>query len=171
MRRREGYSLIECLIAMALATSALTVVALTTTGVHQAQRRVERQSSSERDLYRLASQLRTDAHQARSASRENAESDTVELVLSDQGSVDYTLQKGRVVRVQHRNDDVVHQETYGLPDGYTTQWELGENGSPGMVTLKLTPVPVQEGTPIQGQPQQINAAVGLLPHQPAQAES
>ena len=171
MRKREGYSLIECLIAMALATSALTVVALTTTGVHQAQRRVERQSSSERDICRLASQLRADAHQARSVSKEDTESDKIELILSDQDSVHYTLQKGRVVRVQHGNKEVVHQETYSLPDGYTAQWELGENGSAGMVTLKLTPVPVQEGAPIQGQPQQINAAVGLLTHQPAQAES
>lgn len=171
MRRREGYSLIECLVAMALATSALTVVAMTTTGVHQAQRRVEQQSSSERDLYRLASQLRTDAHQARSASKEDTESQTIKLVLNDQGSVDYTLEAGRVMRVQHRNEEVVHRETYRLSDGYTAQWELGENGSTGMVTLKLTPVPVQEGAPIQGQPQEINAAIGLLPHQPAQAES
>lgn len=171
MKRRNGYTLIECLVAMALATSALTVVAMTMSGIQQAQRRVQEQASSERELSRFATRWRTDAHEAWSAECENAESDTVEMVLSDQESVRYTLLAGYVKRVQRRNDEVVHQETYRLPDTCTARWELDRKGPTPVVTLKLEPLSLEESGRIDGHAQQVHAAVGLLAQKPAQAKS
>ena len=170
MRIRCGYSLVECLVAMALATTAMTTVAVTMSGMHHAHRQVQEQTVSEMELSRFAVQLRADAHEALSANLEEEENAAVQLILSKEDTVRYTLQEGRIQRDQKRNDKLVHHETYRLPDACAARWELVENGSTPMLSLKLEPEPLEQSGRPSGQSQHINAAVGLF-KQAAQAKS
>ncbi len=176
MRRRNGFTLVECLAAIALIGVAMTTVAVAMTGMHRACQRVREEIASEMELQRFAVQLRADAHEALSAKQEggkeeNAASDSILLALSDEESVQYTVQAGHIQREQRRGDELLHRETYGLPDSYTAHWELKKNGSAAMASLKLEPQPVELSGRMGDQPIQINAAVGLLAQSPPEAKS
>lgn len=171
MRIRCGYSLVECLVAIALATTAITTVAVTMSGMHRAYRQVREQTLSEMELNRFAAQLRADAHRALSANLEEEENTAAQLILSNEETVRYTLQEGRIQRDQKRNDKLVHHESYALPDACTARWEIVKDESTPMLSLRLEPGPLQQSGPPSGQSQQINAAVGLLKQPSAQAKS
>ena len=162
MSRNQGFSLVETLVAMALATTAIAAVALTLNAVHRCHREVGDHTRSETELHRFAVQLRSDAHRALSAEPEGDTTEVLKLVLSDQEYVQYTLQAGRVQRDQHRNDKRVHHDTYRLPNDSTPQWERNDNGEIPLIIVRLEPEDVQPSVPAGGRPVQIKAAVGLL---------
>lgn len=171
MRRQYGFSLVETLIAMALVATAMTIVAVTLTAVHHAHRTVREQTGSEMELHRLTIQLRADAHLALSSKLEDGQNKVLEFSLNDEETVLYTLRAGRIQRDQRRGDDIVHHETYRLPDGYTGQWQLDENGSATMASLKLDPEPGVQSGRVGVRPEEIKAAVGLLNQSPTEQKS
>ena len=67
MKSRRGYSLIECLVTIALIGTAMTTVAVSMSGMQLACQRVREETIAEMELQRLAVQLRADAHEALSA--------------------------------------------------------------------------------------------------------
>lgn len=171
MRRHNGFSLIECLIAMALATTAMTVVAVTLIAVQRAHRGVRDRTVSEMQLHRFANQLRADTHRSVSVELEDGKGDILRLALSDRETIQYTLQAGRIQRDHRRNEDIVHHETYRLPDNCVTRWKLDESGSAAMVSFQLDPEPVEQSGRVGGRSEEIKAAVGLLKQPTAQAKS
>ncbi len=176
MRRRKGFTLVECLAAIAMIGAAMTTVAVAMSGMHRACQRVREEIASEMELQRLAVQLRADAHEALSAKQEEGEEEnaapgSVLLALGNEESVQYTVQAGHIQRVQRRGDELLHRETYRLPEEYSAHWELKKNGSAPMVSLKLEPHPVELSGRMGDRPVQINAAVGLLTQGPTQPES
>ena len=109
MRRRGGYTLVECLIAIALIGVTMTVVAVAMSGMHRACRRVRQDAAIEMELQRFAAQFRADAHLAVSAQQEdsaegNAPTGTLLLTLNDRESVRYTLRAQFVERQCAGND-------------------------------------------------------------------
>lgn len=167
MRKRSGYSLVECLVAIALIGATMTTVAVAMSGMQRASQRVRGEIASEMELQRFAVQLRADTHAALSAVEETEENGgaaarSIRLALSDEKSVQYSLEAGCIQRVQRRGDELLHRETYRLPEMYSAHWELEKNGSASMVSLKLEPEPVELSGRMGDRPLQINAAVGLL---------
>jgi hypothetical protein len=101
---------------------------------------------------------------------ENTPDGTLLLTFHDEESAQYTLQTRSVQRVQHRGDELLHRETYRIPDAVIARWELKENGPARMVSLKLDPDPGDVSGLMGNQTHQINAAVGVLRPLPGQTE-
>ncbi|MHB8897272.1 MAG: PulJ/GspJ family protein [Thermoguttaceae bacterium] len=166
MKRLRGYSLIECLAAIALTGTAMTIVAVSMSGMHRACQRVREETIAETELQRLAVQLRTDAHQARSAREEKVDAPrggkdlvpALRLDLGDQEVVQYTAHRGLVWREHHRNRQVLERETYRLIPAQTVRWKVDTTGTFPFVSLQLEADP---GDPA-GRSRQVQAAVGLL---------
>ncbi len=173
MSRRNGYTLVECLVVIALIGTAMTTVAVAMSGMHRAGQRVRAETAVEMDLQRFAVQLRADAHEALSAEQEDGDDDkgsapTLRLTLRDDETVRYTVGEETVQRERRRGDERVHRETYRLPQAYTAHWELEESGLVPMVRMKLEPEPVELSSPMGTETIQIDAAVGVIRRRPAQ---
>ena len=172
MRRRKAYTLVECLAAIALIGTAMTTVAVSMSGMHVAYRQIQAGSFGEMEWQRLAVQLRTDAHQARSAGQEgeadeSQQGNTLRLTLRKKEVIRYIID-GRQVRREHSRDEkVVHREDYCLPEAYTAHWVLKTDDSSSVASLKLE----RDTTETIGQAThpllQIDAAVGLFQSSPA----
>ena len=167
MKKRQGYSLVECLVAIGLISATLSTVAVATSGMYRCCQRVRGESVTELELERLAAGLRADAHQALSVKLDGHTDteeavDTLVLTLADERSVQYTLRAQRVERVLHYGDEVRHRETYRLPASFTARWEIERNRLLPMASLLLDPGPVGSNSPLGFQAMRIDAAVGLL---------
>jgi type II secretory pathway pseudopilin PulG len=168
MRTRRGHSLVECLITIGLIGATLSIVAVAMSQMRLSCRRVSEASAAELELERFAVQLRSDAHQALSVEREgsddaNETSGTLLFKLSDERSVKYTLRTTHLERLLERGDEIRHRETYRLPRSFTALWQVQTDRSLPLVSLKLEPGPLGPGVPLEVQPIQIDAAVGLFP--------
>jgi type II secretory pathway pseudopilin PulG len=176
MKKRNAYSLVECLATLAIIATVMTTVAVSMSGLHRACRHVQRDTASEMDLQRFAAQLRTDAHGALSAQQEVAEADdntvgSMLLLLGEEESVRYTVTADRIQREHLQNEKVIHRESYRIPETCQARWKVKENGSAPMVSLQLDPDPADPNGPLGQQTIQVNAAIGLLKPSPAPIES
>jgi len=171
VRKHAGFSLVEALVAMTLATTAMTIAVVTLTAVQRADRDLRDQTMCDAELHRFALQLRADAHQALSAKITNDSDNVLRLVLSGSETIQYTLQAGHVQRDQRRDDKVIHHETYRLPESTASQWRLNENGTTPVVGLSLEPQTIEQSGHVAEHPETINAAVGLLNQPVAQVKS
>lgn len=176
MSRRRGYTLIESLATIAMMGTVMTTVAVSMSGMHRASQRIREEAAIETDLQRLAAQLRADAHGALSAKMEGGkEEDTtagsVLLALNDdKESVRYSVTAQGLHREHLRGEEVLHRESYRLPDGCIARWELEESHSVPLISLKIQPKPGDFTKHMNGQPVQVFAAVGLLKPTPAKSE-
>lgn len=172
MRKHNGYTLVECLAAIAMIGTAMTTVAVSMSGIHVAYRQMESDSFGEMEWQRLAVQLRTDAHQARSASQEgetdeNQPGNTLRLTLHEKEVLRYIVD-GRQVRREHsRNDKVVHREDYRLPENCTAHWVLKTDGPSSVASLELELDSAETIGQAAHPVLQIDAAVGLFRPSPA----
>ncbi len=175
MKRRRGYSLIECLVTIALMGTVMTTVAVSMSGMLRACQRAGDETNAEMEFQRLAAQLRADAHEALSGQQEDgADRDQkmpasmLRLVLNDEEEVRYTLGVGAVEREHRRKKEVVHRETYRIPAGYTAGWKLETRNPLPIVSLQFEPEPVSLGSPTGLRALEVTAVIGVL-GQPAAA--
>lgn len=173
MRKRRGYSLVECLVAIGLIGATFSTLTVALTGVCRCCQRVGEESATEIELERFAAALRADAHVALSASLEDAADPNqparvLRLPLADEQSVKYTLRAGYIERVLQSNDELRHRETYRLPKSFATRWQVDRDRSRPMVSLMLDP---GSAGPLGFQAMRIDAAVGLLGPAPTEQES
>lgn len=169
MKRRRGYSLIECIVTFALMGTAMTTVAVSISGMQRACQRVREATRSEMELQRLAGQLRADAHEALSGGQaggkeegKDAPADTLRLILGEDEVVQYTLSAGEVRREQRRKEEVLCRESYHLPAGCTARWIVETQGAHPIVSLQLEPQALAANGQAGLKTAQITAAVGLL---------
>lgn len=139
--RRRGYSLAECLIVITLIGTTMGTVALTLHLLYRADRRVHATVAHERSLDRFVAQLRSDTHQAVSATIKQPPSDNepateLQLDLPGGQTIQYSVQARNIERVVHRADTVQHRETYPLPAS-STGWQLRKDGTSPIVSLVL----------------------------------
>lgn len=166
MRTRRGHTLVECLITIGLIGATLSIVAVAMNQIRLASQRVGQAATTEIDLERLALQLRTDAHRARSVKQEpanDATGGTLWFSLDDELSAKYTLRTTHLERRLQRGDEVRHRETYRLPKSFTAEWQVQTDRSSPLVSLKLEPGPVGSSISLGFQTIQIDAAVGIFP--------
>jgi len=172
MTRRRGYSLVECLVAIALIAATFTAVAVATSGMYRACQRVGQESAVELELARLAAQLRADAHQAASVKLEvpadsSATPSTLSLVEDGGRSIDYKLRGGQVERVVRQRDTVGHRDGYRLPGTFAARWQVERDRPLALVSLILDPGPLGTSGTLGFEAFRVDAAVGLL--RPARA--
>ncbi len=118
--RRQGYTLIEMLIAISVGSSImLTAVALVHTTFKlqsQAQSRLERANS----LDRYVEQFRRDA--ARAARVELPTDKTLRVFLDEGRRVEYTVEESRVIRRAYTGDELWQTESVQLAAGHTARF-------------------------------------------------
>jgi len=167
MRKRSGYSLVECLAAMSLIAATLATIAVAMHGMRRSCQRVGEESAADLDMERLAAQLRSDAHRARSVVIEppadpDMPAHTLVLTLADNRTVQYTLATARLDRRVHQDGEVRHRESYRLPRSFTAQWQVDPARYRPMASLMVVPGRMESGSTLGFDPIRIDAAVGLL---------
>lgn len=141
--RRRGYTLAECLIVITLIATTMGTVALTLHALCRADRCMRDTVAYERSLDRFVAQLRSDAHQAVSATiaEPSSEADPateLRFALSGEQVIQYMVQAQNIERVVRRAQTIQHRETYPLPAS-STGWQLREDGASPIVSLVVEP--------------------------------
>jgi prepilin-type N-terminal cleavage/methylation domain-containing protein len=167
MKRRRGFSLVECVVAIGLIAVAFTTVAVATGGIRRALARLRADVEIELAIERLAIQLRADAHEALAADlpapvEQAAPAGSLRLTLNGQRRIDYSIRADRIERVVRRQGTVAHRETYRLPESPAACWALSSEGAAPIVALKIAPAPPGGADSIARRGVEIQAAVGLL---------
>ena len=170
MRTRRGHTLVEVLVATTLFGVIFSTVGLTLHAMARSERQVGAALDADRELERLAVQLRQDAHQATSASTTDAREQTppqsvLSLALPAGETVHYTLQSDRVERVLRHEQTVRHRETYRLPAGAVGRWQVQAERPVPLVSLVLELEQANSSVPIGAGAWRLDAAVRLFrPH-------
>ena len=114
--RRDGYTLIETLVVIAIVGVTLTIVALTMHTLYRAEHRLRDDLQGQQMLERLGDQLRTDAHQAVAVATKNGPEDPpariLTLTVSKDRSIEYSLGTSGIARTVKHGNDVEHREQY-----------------------------------------------------------
>lgn len=174
MTARRGYSLIETLAAITLVSTTFTTVAVALHGMYRSTQRVQEELAVERELERFSVQFRADAHEATSAKAEPSsdpkkDPQILSLSLADKQIAQYTLQPQRIDRALRRGDEVRHRETYRLPKGSVSRWQVQGERQIAIVSLILERQPAGSGG-LRAQTVHVDAAVGLLRSPSASSE-
>ncbi len=167
MRTRQGYTLVECMVAIVLIGVTLATVSVALSGVYRCRQRVGEESAMELDLQRFAVQLRADAHDAVSAEEQKPDEPdaavvTLLLKLTDDRSVEYTLEGRHVERVLRQGDRLRHRDTYRLPKAYAAHWQVRRDRPLPIASLMLNPETTGGNGPLRIRAIRLDAAVGLL---------
>ena len=164
-RRRRGFSLVELMIVMTIASVSIGLVGVCLQGLYRAEQRTRQQMTRRAALTQLGLRFRSDAHEA--ARVELAEQakpeDTVGLVLTAQAghTVTYHADGGQVERTVQRGGQVVHHDAFRLP-GVQVAWELqavGDQTLAAAVILHKTEPGVTTGE--TNYEERLEARVGL----------
>jgi prepilin-type N-terminal cleavage/methylation domain-containing protein len=144
MRPRDGFTLIECLVVIALVGTTMGTVALTLHATRRADRHIRDEAFFAQQLGRLATQLRRDAHEARSATVEDLKepkspSAVLSLVLPEGRTARYTLRPPRIERVLEQGSNVLQRETYQLRESSAGRWQLHADRRLPLVSLVIEP--------------------------------
>jgi hypothetical protein len=176
-RRRCGYSLIECLTVFALISVTMGTVAAVLHILNRTNAMVRDETMNERNLERIVTQLRQDAHEAESATVIPSDSDDplltqLQLDLPDGRSIRYVLLEERVERTVTRGDETDHRETYRIPQMTSAEWTLDEDRAVPLVSLVMD-LRATGGTQVTAttSPLQIDAAINLLHARVSQPET
>jgi type II secretory pathway pseudopilin PulG len=167
MKRRRGFSLVECVVANGLIAVAFTTVAVATGGIRRALARLRADVEIELGIERLAIQLRADAHEALAADlpapvEQSAPAGSLRLTLHGQRRIDYSIRAERIERVVRQQGTVAHRETYRLPGSPAVCWTLSSGAAAPIVALQVAPAPPGGADSIARGGVEIQAAVGLL---------
>jgi type II secretory pathway pseudopilin PulG len=138
--RRRAYTLVECLVVVILVAATLGTVTLTLHALYRADRHLRDALTHDRDLDRFIAQLRSDTHQAVSATVDEPPEETIAgagLVLSFAGNqtIQYTIRSQHIERVVRGKDTVQHRETFPLPA--LSGWQVRAGGASPVVSLVL----------------------------------
>jgi prepilin-type N-terminal cleavage/methylation domain-containing protein len=138
MRNRRGYSLVECLVAMTVVSAVFAPVTLLVHALYRAESRVRDAVAGDRELDRLAVQLRQDAHQALSATVGGG-SGPRELTFRwpEEQTAQYTLSPGQIERVVRQGEVVLHREGYAAPPSAAMHWEIQAGHALPLVALRI----------------------------------
>jgi prepilin-type N-terminal cleavage/methylation domain-containing protein len=137
--RRRGYTLIECSVVIVLVTATLSTATLTLHWLYRGERRLRDELERERALQQFAVQLRSDAHQALSATAGGPAGKTAAdllLTLPGDETVQYTLLPQGIDRVVRRAERTSRRETYRLLSS-AALWQVRQDRNPPIVSLVL----------------------------------
>jgi len=138
--RRRGHTLVECLVVIILMAATLGTVTLTMHALYRTDRHLRDAMTHDRALDRFVAQLRSDTHQAVSATVSEPSEETIPaagLMLSFAGdqTIQYTIRSQHIERVVRGGDTVQHHETFPLPA--SSGWQIRAGGVSPVVSLVL----------------------------------
>lgn len=156
---RRGKSLLEAVILISILSIVLGMSATSLVTLFRLRSRFSRDAEQALTLDRLAVRLRSDAHEAVSASLE----DGCTLALADGRTIHYAYAAPSMIRQVKRDTAVLHHDTYLLPRHAEVAFENVENAEKRLVRLSIRPGEFR--LPARELPRgaTIEAAVGLNP--------
>lgn len=172
---RRGFSLIELLAVLTVASAVFTAIGVAMYGLHRTQRTVEDEMHTAVALSAFAQRLREDAHAANDFALAGAEAEdggepaepTLRLVFADGRSVEYRYhaESARIRRRVIEGEKTTHGDSFALPPDSEVRWSATDEGeAPVMAVLVERPVgagpPEHRGRRVV----RIEAAVGLTRH-------
>lgn len=184
MNRRRGYFLVEAVVMMLVGS---VILGLTVGLLHT----VFRTQSAARDhvrrcavLSRLSDRFRRDVHAATHQGTGEPVSEPAggvadgkrwQFVLAADRTVTYSLEPGRLLRVERVGQEVKQRELFSLPPDTTATIETQGETKPAMVSLLIAPTPEATGQPAK-RTMRIDAVLGkdhrlTKPAEPAGEES
>ena len=125
---RRGFSLIELLAVMTVASVIFGVLGVSIFALHRTQTRVQDDSHTAAALADFARRLRADAHAATAASLQtdgDAEpSESLVLDYDDGRRIEYRFDTAsrRIHREVRQADEIVHRDAFVLPRGAEVRW-------------------------------------------------
>jgi len=157
MNKRSGKSLIEALVLITLLTIALGMSTTSLATLFRIHRLIRADAEQAAALARLATQFRSDAHEAVSSSID----DHCVLTLADGRTIHYSREAPRLVRQVRRGDKVLHRDTFIMAKSAAVTFEREGDTESGLVRLSI--VPMQLTLPKREIPRSatIEAAIGL----------
>lgn len=125
-QRRQGYTLVEALVVIALTAVTLTIVTVCMHTLHRAEHQLRDELQAQRLVERLGAQLRMDAHQAIAVTTkdgvENPRARVLTLTQSNNLSIEYSLGNNGVERTVKRGSDVEHREHFHFAPASGNFW-------------------------------------------------
>jgi hypothetical protein len=160
--RRHGYSLVECLVMIALIGAVLNTLVVMLYGLHRADRRWRSAWSDARSFDQFVDRWREDVHAAQAAMAVEAEAQAtpgrrrLELSLAQGRRIEYALGNDEVVRIVRAAGGEQHRESFLFALPGDAGWRIDSSRKAPLVWLML---------PGQGAPacrlNRLVAAVGL----------
>jgi hypothetical protein len=151
---------------MILMAATLGTVTLTLHALYRADRRLRDALTHHLALDRFVAQLRSDTHQAVSATVDEPSDETIAaagLVLSLPGdqTIHYTIRSQHIERVLRSAETVQHRETFPLPA--SSGWQIRADGASPVVSLDLKLGPrARSNEQIVARTCRVDAAVHLV---------
>jgi prepilin-type N-terminal cleavage/methylation domain-containing protein len=134
--RRRGWSLIELLAVLAVATALLTIAAGLVFQMLKVGGAERSRVVATANMERLGHDLRADAHSATKLDDLGA----WRLLLSLPGgrSIEYTVRNREILRTVRRGEKVDHREEYGLPSATRVRFESMRDETRSLVAAVLS---------------------------------
>jgi hypothetical protein len=161
------------LAVMAVFSVTMSVIILTLHALQKAGDRAHANVSTGVELDRFATQLRTDAHAARTFTLNPTEpaqsaASVLTLTLPDQQIVEYQLTADRIQRLVRSGDVDQHRESYHVRPVLEKGWTVDAKvPSAPLITISLQPAQDRSSHPRGLAPLNVHAAVGLIWPEPA----
>jgi type II secretory pathway pseudopilin PulG len=158
-RPRRGRSLLEAVVMISILS---IVVGLSTTSLatlFRFRRQQQRDTEQAVALDRLAMRLRSDAHDATSASLD----DGCTLALADGRTIRYAAQSQRIVREIRDEETTAHRDTFALPYNATVTFTREGQSPGGLIRLTIGQSESPRFTRDLPRTATIEAAIGLHP--------
>jgi prepilin-type N-terminal cleavage/methylation domain-containing protein len=153
MSRRPGYSLVELLVVMTVATVVLGAAGVLLHTVLRTDQAVRDEQQAHAGISRLAEQFRADVHAAVAveppAAEAGAAAQPVEyrLRLPAGQTVLYRFETGKASRLEQAGQEVKRRETFTLPGDNMARIELRDNPPPTVASLVLSSTGEAPGRP------------------------
>lgn len=163
--RRDGYTLIETLVVIAILGVTLTIVALSMHALHRAEKRLRGELQDQLVIERLGAQLRTDAHQAIAVTTKNVAEDpqarVLTISLSKDDSIEYSLGTSGIERTVKRGSEVEHREHFHVAAAPGNSWIVDAARQHPLVALHLIHHRTNDASNAEHDVTVIQAAVGI----------
>jgi type II secretory pathway pseudopilin PulG len=137
-RQRRGWTLIEMLIYISIATFLLPLAFVTLAKAMRAAERVREQSQSAGSLQRLAAQFRDDVHDATAATLAQGGKELV-LTISAEHSVRYKATAAAFQRTVKAGDVTQASDTFLLPNLLPGGLEVRSDPAVAALLLRVAP--------------------------------
>jgi type II secretory pathway pseudopilin PulG len=167
IRRRQGKSLVEMLVIIAVLSVVLMGAVTTLVTLLRIERQIHRDLAQGQALARLASRVRTDAHQAVAATTAG----DCDLTLANGRTIHYAFDAPRIVREVRRGSAVEHRDGFPLPAGAEVAFSLADEAGGKLLRLSIAAADTSttaHAVPVR--PTSIEAVVNLH-RQPRQREA
>ena len=172
MRRhssRRGITILEIMVVMTGVAAMLALCAITIQLLMRLNADGHTRLSAAVSLDRLARQIRQDAHASNTAQldqKAGAKTASLRLTLEPKHDVLYEPQHREIVRVETKDGTLSRRESYSLPPGSDSRFELRDEGARRLVVLVVTRDPSKN---VIDPPRPIKESGGLAGERPGRA--